>query len=456
MVARVGKSGRRTMEIDQEFMNLVEKIIFYEEKNRVVTRIKPLDKLILKRVATKTAIRIVKLALKTIIGVRTVASCWGTRPIPSVCVLSLSQEQIFQGKTPETLLSFFQEPRFDNHTDDILIETKSFRFINNKLKSFKRSIPIHIFLNSLENSQRVEALNLFTKATKRWVTTSDVKMRANLKVMYFLLELAVWYTIRAEKITLITTQSTMNNLPAAFEISNSSFHRKMFWYSTNSQPILKKGLTLERPILSKSLIRNIDMHYVWDRDSKNFLESDGITKVKAVGSILFVKPESISRVNSDFNIAYFDVTPFERANTYYTSERMCANLSQIVEITSQLTTTTKLRINLLVKPKREWKGNHAREYIQMLTSYERDGKLKVLKAELNIYGIANSVDCIIGIPFTSPVVVGRELATPATFVDLYKDDYQLPETHNGFQVISDHNQLKSWLEKCLQPPSTFK
>lgn len=444
------------MEIDQEFMNLVEKIIFYEEKNRVVTKIKPLDKLILKRVATKTAIRIVKLALKTIIGVRTVASCWGTRPIPSVCVLSLSQEQIFQGKTPETLLSFFQEPRFDNHTDDILIETKSFRFINNKLKSFKRSIPIHIFLNSLENSQRVEALNLFTKATKRWVTTSDVKMRANLKVMYFLLELAVWYTIKAEKITLITTQSTMNNLPAAFEISNSSFHRKMFWYSTNSQPILKKGLTLERPIFSKSLIRNIDMHYVWDRDSKNFLESDGITKVKAVGSILFVKPESISRVNSDFNIAYFDVTPFERANTYYTSERMCANLSQIVEITSQLTTTTKLRINLLVKPKREWKGNHAREYIQMLTSYERDGKLKVLKAELNIYGIANSVDCIIGIPFTSPVVVGRELATPATFVDLYKDDYQLPETHNGFQVISDHNQLKSWLEKCLQPPSTFK
>lgn len=444
------------MEIDQEFMNLVEKIIFYEEKNRVVTKIKPLDKLILKRVATKTAIRIVKLALKTIIGVRTVASCWGTRPIPSVCVLSLSQEQIFQGKTPETLLSFFQEPRFDNHTDDILIETKSFRFINNKLKSFKRSIPIHIFLNSLENSQRVEALNLFTKATKRWVTTSDVKMRANLKVIYFLLDLAVWYTIKAEKITLITTQSTMNNLPAAFEISNSSFDRKMFWYSTNSQPILKNGFILERPIFNESLNRNVDMHYVWDPNSKDFLMSDGITNVKAVGSILFVKPELVSRHNSEFYLAYFDVTPFENADTYYTSERMCANLSKIVQITSQLSTKNKVRINLLVKPKREIKANHSREYTRLLNTYEVKGLLKILKPDVNLYGIVSSVDCIIGIPFTSPVVVGRELGTPATFVDLYKDDYQLPETHNGFQVISDHNQLKSWLEKCLQPPSTFK
>jgi polysaccharide biosynthesis PFTS motif protein len=242
----------------------------------------------------------------------------------------------------------------------------------------------------------------------------------------------------------------MNNLPIAFEISNSSFDRRMFWYSTNSQPILKKGLTLERPIFGESLNRSVDMHYVWDLNSKDFLMSDGISNVKAVGSILFVKPELLSRDNSEFYLTYFDVTPFENADTYYTTERMCANLSKIVEITSQLSTKKKLKINLLVKPKRVININHSREYIHMLNTYEKNGLLEILKPEVNIYGIASSVDCIIGIPFTSPVVVGREITTPATFIDMHKDDYHLPETHNGFKVISDDIQLMSWLEECLQ------
>lgn len=452
--ARVGNLGRRRMETNQEFINLAEKIILYKAQNRKMTEIKTVDRLISKRAATRTSIKSVNFALKSIIRLRTVSSSWGTRPIPAVCVLSLSQEQIFQGKTPETLISFFRESRFDIPAGEILIETKSFRFFKKKSESFKRSIPIHIFLNSLENSQRIEVIKLFDRATKKWTIPSDSNLRANLKVMYFLFELAVWYTIKAEKVTLITTQSTMNNLPAPFKISNSSFDRRMFWYSTNSQPILKKGFTLERPIFSESLNRSVDMHYVWDLNSKDFLISDGITNVKAVGSILFVKPELLSRHNSEFYLAYFDVTPFENADTYYTSERMCANLSEIVQVTSQLSTKNKPRINLLVKPKRDIKASHSREYTRLLDTYEADGLLKILKPDVNLYGIASSVDCIIGIPFTSPVVVGRELKTPATFIDTYKDDYYLPETHNGFPVISDGTQLISWLEERLRHHST--
>jgi hypothetical protein len=437
------------MEINQEFMNLVEKIIFHKEQSRKITKIKSVDKLMLKRATTNTALISVKLVLKFIISMRTVSSSWGTRPIPSVCVLSLSQEQIFQGKTPETLISFFRQPRFNNPSGEILVETKSFRFYKKKSESFKRSIPIHLFLNSLENSQRAEVIKLFDSATKEWKIPSDSNLRANLKVMYFLFELAVWYTIKAEKITFITTQSTMNNLPTAFKISNSSFDRRMFWYSTNSQPILKKGFTLERPIFSESLNRNVDMHYVWDLNSKDFLMSDGITNVKAVGSILFVKPELFSRHISEFYVAYFDVTPFEYADTYYTSERMCANLSRIVQIASQLSAKNRIGINLLVKPKREINANHSREYIHMLNTYEVDGLLKILKPDANLYGIASSVDCIIGIPFTSPVVLARELKTPAAFIDMHKDDYHVPETQNGFKVISDDTQLISWLEERL-------
>ena len=184
--------------------------------------------------------------------------------------------------------------------------------------------------------------------------------------------------------------------------------------------------------------------------------SDGISNVKAVGSILFVKPEFLSRDNSEFLLAYFDVTPIENADTYYTPERMCTNLSRIVEITSQLSATKKMKINLLVKPKRDINLNHSREYIHMLNAYQKDGKLEILKPEVNIYGLAGSVDCIIGIPFTSPVVVGREVTTPATFIDVHKDDYQLPEIHNGFKVISDDIQLMSWLELSLKHHSSHQ
>jgi len=444
------------MYTDPEFMKLVDEITINRGFNQSASKTAYAAGLGFKNTAVKAAIMSVKFAMKAIISFRTAWSNWGTRPIPAVCVVSLSREQIFQAKTPETLLSCFREPRFDNPAGDILIETKTFRFFKNRADSFKTSIPIYFFINSLENSQRVEVLNLFDRTTKKWIINSDMKMRANLKVMYFLFELAVWYAIKAEKITLITTQSTMNNLPAAFEISNSSFDRRMFWYSTNSQPILKKGFILERPIFSESLNRSVDMHYVWDLNSRDFLMSDGITNVKAVGSILFVKPELLTRHKFEFYLAYFDVTPIENADTYYTSERMCANLSKIVQITSQLSTKNRIRINLLVKPKREINSNHSREYINLLNTYEVDGLLKILKPDANLYGIASSVDCIIGIPFTSPVVVGRELKIPATFIDMHKDDYHVPETHNGFQVISDDTQLISWLEACLQHHSNHQ
>jgi hypothetical protein len=441
------------MHTDSEFMKLVDEITINRCFTQAASKTAHAVGWGFKNTAVKAAIMSVKFAMKAIIIFRTTWIDWGTRSIPAVCVMSLSREQISQGKNSETLLSFFREPRFDNPPGDILIETKTLRFFKNKAASFKTSIPIYFFIYSLENSQRVEALNLFDRATKKWIINSEVKMRANLKVMYFLFELAVWFTIKTEKLTVITTQSTMNDLPIAFEISNSSFDRRMFWYSTNSQPILKKGLTLERPIFSESLNRSVDMHYVWDLNSKDFLMSNGITNVKAVGSILFEKPELLSRDNSEFRLAYFDVTPIEYADTYYTSERMCENLSKIVEIASQLS-TKKVKISLLVKPKRRIKSNHSREYTQLLNTYEADGLLKILKPDVNLYGIASSVDCIIGIPFTSPVVVGRELKIPATFIDTYKDDYYLPETHNGFQVISDGTQLNSWLEERLRHHST--
>jgi len=442
------------MENEQEFMKLVEQIVCSEGGNQKDSKNDSEGNFILTRIVTTVTNLFVKFAIKTVIGYRKVIGRWRTRAFPAACVMSLSREQIFHGKSRESLLSFFREPRFEIPTGEILIETKSFRSFQIKFSSFKISIPIYFYLNTLSNAQRKEVLNLYNIAVKSWMRTSNSKWQADLKKIYFIFELAVWFTIKAERIALITTQSTMNNLPTAFQIENSSFNRKMFWYSTNMQPITKQGLTPKKEIFSRSLDRSIDMHYVWDLSSKQFLSSGGITRVKTVGSILFIKPEPVNLENTDFNIAFFDVTPFEQADTYYTTERMCANLLKIVEISSQLSIKVNLKINLLVKPKRVFHEGHSRAYIQMLYKFEKEGKLQILKPEVNIYGIASSVNCIIGIPFTSPVVVGRELKTPSVYFDTHKDNYQLPLTSNGFQVISDEAQFISWLEECLLHHST--
>ncbi len=442
------------MESNLEFIKLVNQVILSKDRYQTGVHAESEEILADKPIVVIVAEKCIRLAMRITIRYRKLLRTSGTRPFPAVCVLSLSEEQILQGKTQEDFVSFFREPRFENPTGDILIETKSLRLSLIKSNLFKPSIPIYFFQNNLSEVQRSEVLRLFDEAVQRWRKISNPDRRENLKALYFIFELAVWFTVRAEKITLITTQSTMHRLPSAFEILNSSFNRKMFWYSTNSQPIKKKGLPLEKPNFSQNLSREIDMHYVWDLDSKLFLNSYGISRVKSVGSILFVKPETVSQGRSDFNLAYFDVTPFEHTENYYTTERMCANLSKLVEITSDLSASTNLKIDLLVKPKRKIKKSHSQEYANMLRNYEKEGKLKIINPAVNLYGLVNEVNCIIGIPFTSPVVVGRELNVPSAYFDTYVDDYQLPRTHNGFQVISDEVQLATWLEKFMQRPST--
>ena len=67
-----------------------------------------------------------------------------------------------------------------------------------------------------------------------------------------------------------------------------------------------------------------------------------------------------------------------------------------------------------------------------------------------MYGFISKVDCVIGIPFTSPVVVGRELGVASGYIDFYKDDFLIPETHNGFPVILEELHFMSWLKERLQ------
>lgn len=447
--ARDENLGRGEMENNLEFRKIADQIVsrnqqMHEEGINIFV-----GKVLLEKLVNQVLAHSAKLAMRAVISFGKTKKRNIIQTFPSVCVMSLSKDQLFRGKTSDSLTTFFFEPRFQNPSGDILIETKSLRVFQQRYKSFQTSIPIYFYLRKLSQVQRAEVLDLFNSVVETFMEASHQKKKTNLKTLYFLFELAVWFTIKTEKITLITTQSTMRNLPVAFKISNTSFTRKMFWYSTNSQPISKKDNALQRPLFTEELNQNIDMHYVWDLNSKEFLNTEGVEKVSSVGSILFIQPELVDRRKPDFNLAYFDVTPFVKPDSYYTVERMCVNLFKLVEVLNQIKVESHPRINLLVKPKREMTGSHSQQYVQLLKNFEREGKLRIVNSETNLYGFISSVNCAIGIPFTSPVVVGRELGIPSAYMDLHNDDFYMPSSHNGFSVISDEVQLSLWLQKML-------
>lgn len=370
--------------------------------------------------------------------------------LPEVCVVSLSRDQLFKGKTKKDLLAFFKEERFGNANGEILVETRELKHFFLNARSFKASLPLHFFFHRLGKTQKKEVIDLFVRAFDAYSGNLNPGDKNNLKTIYDLFEFVVWYVIKEKPIHILTAQSTMHILPVSFRIPNSKFNRKMLWYSTNSQPIMKRNAVVEKPNFSKYLNSNVDLHFVWDLNSRNFLKTNGISRISIVGSILFVKQEKISVSKKGLNLVYFDVTPFKNANTYYTEKRMIENLCSLIEVVEKLSLERGEVINLLIKPKRETKGSHSREYIEQLDSFERYGRIQILRPETNLYGLIANADVVIGIPFTSPVVVGREMGIRSAFMDVHKDEFLLPETHNEFPVLTNQNLVIAWLRDCLR------
>lgn len=370
--------------------------------------------------------------------------------LPEVCVVSLSRDQLFKGKTKKDLLAFFKEERFGNANGEILVETRELKHFFLNSRSFKASLPLHFFFHRLGKTQKKEVIDLFVRAFDEYSGNLNPGVKNNLKTIYDLFEFVVWYVIKEKPIHILTTQSTMHMLPVSFRITNSKFNRKMLWYSTNSQPIMKRNAVVEKPNFSKNLNSNVDLHFVWDLNSRNHLKSNGISRISIVGSILFVKQETISVSKKGLNLVYFDVTPFENGNTYYTEKRMIENLCSLIEVVEKLSLERGEVINLLIKPKRETKGSHSRAYIEQLDSFERYGRIQILRPETNLYGLIANADVVIGIPFTSPVVVGREMGIKSAFMDVHKDEFLLPETHNEFPVLTNQNLVIAWLRDYLR------
>jgi polysaccharide biosynthesis PFTS motif protein len=366
-------------------------------------------------------------------------------------VFSLSSRQLDNADGSEGITEFLSEKRFQLPVENshLLIEEKNIRGVFRKDRRVVPSIWLKMFWNYSDISEK----RVFFKSSiihYRQLIKSKYFCKSNsIFGAYALLEHIFWKSIRNKDVQCVTSQSSMTKLPAPFLVQNKNFILHMFWYSTNSSPIVRTGLEAEAYRLNSELANPRILHHVWNASSQNFLYSQSIKNVCIQGSILFTPRKEILTNLGENAIVYFDVTPFKNSENYYSDERMIANIVTLCDLRKQFEIETNIRLSLYLKPKRRFTKLHSDEYLKKLRELQKIGELELLSEDLNLYGLVKESKLILGSPFTSPVILANEMKIPSAYIDFGLQDYILPNVNEGVDIFVDKIKLKSYIRDVL-------
>jgi hypothetical protein len=252
--------------------------------------------------------------------------------------------------------------------------------------------------------------------------------------------------------TLITTNSSFNKLPLAFLLNASKENkckRIMFWYSANIKPLETNSLNITEGPKFVSLNSFIDEHLVWNLDQQKFLEAKGLQNVKAVGSIIF-RPRVIeNNLSKDFEITYFDVTPVEFPDTYYTYINCAHVLNDIIEARNILQISLEKPVDIYVKPKRNYAKFHSKKYVGLLAGLAKNGEINILPTTENLYRVISKSKYIVGIPFTSPVLIAQEMGIPCAFYAGGSHNLEIRTIENKIPVLMSVDDLTNEFRRFI-------
>jgi polysaccharide biosynthesis PFTS motif protein len=219
----------------------------------------------------------------------------------------------------------------------------------------------------------------------------------------------------------------------------------MIWYATNWKPIGNHGSSSAPGIVSKDLEVFVDLHLVWDKFEIDTLREYGIVKTKAYGSMLFY-PVTKTRVPPKIlTITFFDVTPYKDSTGFYSEQRSTRNILGLVATIEKFKERSGLEICLQIKPKRKYSKAHSSKYVTILHDLSRSGSLTQLPSDSNLYNIVGGSSLVLGTPFTSPVLIAKELDVSCAFMSLDAEDFKLPSLQNGIRVLSKESELEEIL-----------
>jgi hypothetical protein len=373
------------------------------------------------------------------------------RKIPKYYFFSLSEEQAIMNRCTDSLLNFLNETRFSFGAElkNSLIEVRNLKYIwfGRKI-SVTYDSALYLLFRCIKRKKLLRIYKYtFKKTFSQYMdSTSILDWKRNVFDLY------IWqesFKDSSGDTYLFTTQSSETKLPPAFMFPNSTNIKKvMFWYGTNTEPIEIASSIKKRHSNADQLNHFVNQHYVWDQFQSEILAMKGIVNVEVKGSILFI-PRELKKISFGTpSLIYFDVTPDARSIPPYTVEFCISTLLGIVSVCDEITRQTNIKINVFVKPKRSYNKNASKKYTNLLKQMQIQEKLKILDSKSNIYGLISNINLTLGIVFTSPVLVAKELDKPGAFVALNGENFS--ETYNEMKVISNVTQLKSIILSTLE------
>lgn len=361
-------------------------------------------------------------------------------------VFGLPDEHCKQGNLNQ-LSSFFLDSRIPISGSGTYIFQNG--RINNPLRNknrFKFVFRVEIFLISTLNTQ--DRIVLMKEVLSRFHRIL-VNLKANQSYLMcsrqYLFETAVLkVSQRRNKIaSLSTTNSTYIRQHSGFYLFfNSEIPSFMFWYSENSHPkLFNEGSTA----FDYGNFRDIYVkeHLVWTSEFAQFIQGFTKEKVTPIGSILFYQNTSPKNVAKEFDVLIFDVTPYHSAskNEFYSVDN-CVNYIELLGATLKNEFGNSIKVG--IKQKRKITSAHSEKYVNIINM--QDWIFQPHNA--NLYELINRSKCVIGIPYTSAVLVALELKIPCYyFFDSTTID--LPKYFNGIQVLRSAEELRHVLHTSV-------
>jgi polysaccharide biosynthesis PFTS motif protein len=396
--------------------------------------------------------RQILIALSTIVVVLVCFLYWGPRRKSNrfSLVFGLPKDRSLR-KNIGDLTEFFLEERIPiRKSTTIIIENNKFNFLPQKLNHLKLVSRAELFLISrMGLFERLNVVSLCLHNFSLMFRRTSLASALRISFRQFLLEIPVSTVVVRENMLdwVATTNSDYLRQHSVFYLaSKTSLPTYMFWYSENSFPKLF-GQNFDA--FDYEQFRNISVkeHFVWTQDFADFLKNYSVSKITCVGSILFYpRPERIESTK-DIDVLIFDVTPFATATKrdFYNYERCTGFLDALLNFQQRL---LGREIRVALKPKRTFSSIHDSRYLFNLVNIEsKPHNWDLVNPTANLYSLISRARLVVGIPFTSAVLIARELGVQSCYF-LDCDDDELPEFFNGVPVIRNLDDLEDLFLKC--------
>jgi len=372
-----------------------------------------------------------------------------------ILLYSLSKDQAYKDYSLKSLSDFLASKRFllDPNTA-VWVEIRK-PILNQSYKNLHSTIDIPIKIYADKFSLNEKLVSLFEMCNR--LVTILMLIKSNnypfMVIKEYVFDEVVYKKIKPVQVSkIITTQSHITYQPIIFELEFMAGKRVMLWYSANSIPMPWQKLDLDRFELNNSVYTHlkIDEHWVWTKEHSKFLSRITDKKILIKKSMMFYNLSPLDPKDKTIDILIFDVTPSSNRNvsknSIYSDEDMIKFINEIIN-TSKVIRNRK-NLNIYLKSKREYSKHNSIKYINYIYSLEKRGLIKTLSPTENLYDLIKKARVVIGVPFTSPVIIGHELKVPSVF---YSSSNLLKHSPNmyGGSLIQNTSTLEKFLTKVF-------